>query len=547
MGKGHVAFCVVRVKGIGWESVDSSYRNCDGASILNLGFRSPNSTCSAQTFDTWKNKAIIELSLLLHHHHLLSAVSTDDAGPSTSSEPAVSENHHDSEAAELLALHENRDQPPNSRYSHHRHSHSHSHRHRHHTREQQPDNASYRFNISVSNLVPSDMRDDVWSCLVVLVTFWFFASMTLILGFYGSVNLQLGPNYSHLITANPLFAQSIKAQVIEDQISGPMLYGFHKSPPLDVETTWSETHSASIQSNFHTEWTYYLNTGSKLDISYDVKFPSYASLSFVVAEGRESLVEWLEDPSYPNTTLSWNIISGSGMIEQEIKKPATYFIAVGNLNSEAVKVQLNFSIMAILYNTTKAYFKCSLSKHICSVNLFLLKENAALLTSPDPGQAKADDDWYVKVSYGPRWVTYIIGSGIMIILILLIFRVCSVLQSREGGYGAGETGQEAQDPLLSPKDDDLSNWGSSYDSVSPDEDLDESAQEEGKPREEADQRNTDSRRLCVICFDAPRDCFFLPCGHCAACFTCGSKIAEGAGTCPICRRKMKKVRKIFSV
>lgn len=22
-----------------------------------------------------------------------------------------------------------------------------------------------------------------------------------------------------------------------------------------------------------------------------------------------------------------------------------------------------------------------------------------------------DDDWYVKLSYGPRWVTYFVGSG----------------------------------------------------------------------------------------------------------------------------------------
>ncbi|GMH01459.1 hypothetical protein Nepgr_003298 [Nepenthes gracilis] len=103
----------------------------------------------------------------------------------------------------------------------------------------------------------------------------------------------------------------------------------------------------------------------------------------VYIPGRESLIEWLEDPSYPNTTLSWNIISRSSMIEQEIKKTATYFITVGNLNSEAVKAQLNFNL----------------------------------------GQAKVEDDW---------------------------------LQARQGGYGAGETGQEAHDPLLSPKDNDHS-------------------------------------------------------------------------------------------
>ncbi|GMH27179.1 hypothetical protein Nepgr_029022 [Nepenthes gracilis] len=159
----------------------------------------------------------------------------------------------------------------------------------------------------------------------------------------------------------------------------------------------------------------------------------------VYIPGKESLIKWLEDTSYPNTTLSWNIISGSSMIEQETKKPATYFITVGNLNSEAVKVQLNFNIKAVLYNTTQAYFKCSLCEHICSFNLFLLKENAIVLTSLDSGQAKAEEDR---------------------------------LQARQGGCRAGETGQEAHNPLLSSKDNDLSTWGS-YISVSQEEDRDE--------------------------------------------------------------------------
>lgn len=36
------------------------------------------------------------------------------------------------------------------------------------------------------------------------------ASMTLILGLYGSINLELGPNCSRLIQTNPIFVQSIK-------------------------------------------------------------------------------------------------------------------------------------------------------------------------------------------------------------------------------------------------------------------------------------------------------------------------------------------------
>ncbi|KAL8154096.1 hypothetical protein V2J09_011856 [Rumex salicifolius] len=373
------------------------------------------------------------------------------------------------------------------------------------------------------------------------------ASMTLILGFYGSYSMQLGPNCSQLITANELFVQSIVGQQTEGS-SGPMLYGFHSSPALDVETTWSETRNASVESNFHKEWMYYLNAGSKVEISYDVKNTS-SSLSLVVAQGEESLIEWIEDPSYPNITLSWNTIYGSGSIEQDITSSDSYYVAVGNLDSNTIQVQLNLTIKAVLYNTTEAFFKCSVYNKACSFSCFFLKKNAVIITSPGPEQVKDDEDFYVRISYGPRWLTYILGSGILTIVVLLLFRICNFF--RPSHLDGTQTGREAdnQEPLISPKDDDLSSWGSSYDSVSnDDEDLDEWIHGQGnqQPTEEG-ENSANPRKLCVICFDSPRDCFFLPCGHCAACFTCGSRIAEEAGTCPICRRRMKKVRKIFSV
>jgi hypothetical protein len=89
-------------------------------------------------------------------------------------------------------------------------------------------------------------------------------------------------------------------------------------------------------------------------------------------------------------------------------------------------------------------------------------------------------------------------------------------------FGEVEPGRA---PLLSRKDDDLASWGSSYDSASNDEegleDFLAASSLEGKSRDGENGNNT--RRLCAICFDAPRDCFFLPCGHCVACFACGTR------------------------
>lgn len=265
----------------------------------------------------------------------------------------------------------------------------------------------------------------------------------------------------------------------------------------------------------------------------------------------EGLAQWLEEPSYPNTTLSWNIIHGNGLIQQDIKKSSSYYIAVGNLTSEFIEVQLDLKIRASIYNTTEAYYKCTLAHGQCRLKLFFPNGNAAVLTTPGPKQGISSDS-YVKLSYEPRWMAYVVGVAGMTALMLLAFQFFnnfrytpedrSVVQY--GGIGSERV------PLLSNKDDDLLSWGSSYDSVSQDDDDPEDSLEggqlDGKPVKDGEY-NSKTRRLCAICYDAPRDCFFLPCGHCVACFTCGTRILVQAGTCPICRRHMKKVRKIYTV
>lgn len=54
----------------------------------------------------------------------------------------------------------------------------HQHLHRHYRQQQQMQSSimSYRVNISVSDRASYEMGDDVWSCLMVLVTFWFFGA-----------------------------------------------------------------------------------------------------------------------------------------------------------------------------------------------------------------------------------------------------------------------------------------------------------------------------------------------------------------------------------
>ncbi|XP_021289299.1 uncharacterized protein LOC110420346 isoform X1 [Herrania umbratica] len=410
---------------------------------------------------------------------------------------------------------------------------------------------SFRGNLPAFDDSSTVIGDDTWSCIIVVLTFWFFVSMTLILGVYGAANIRVGPNCSLLLQPNPIFVQSVKVVEVDDTKPGLKLYGFYKSPSLDVVTTWSETRTATVQADSHKEWIHYLNRGSQVNISYNVNSAG-SSVFLIIAQGSEGLSQWLDDPTYPNTTLSWNIVRGSGMIQQDIYRSSSYYIALGNLNSEDVEVELNITVRAFIYNTTEAYYRCTFGNGLCSLSVLFPQGNSVVLTSPGQEQSTSADDWSVRLSYGPRWITYIVGVGGMTAIMLVAFNFLNKFQFTRGGETnvSYRENASARAPLLSHKDDDISSWGSSYDSVSSDEaDLEDflaAGSVEGTSIREGENSNN-TRRLCAICFDAPRDCFFLPCGHCVACFACGSRIAEAAGTCPICRRNMKKVRKIFTV
>lgn len=410
---------------------------------------------------------------------------------------------------------------------------------------------SYQANVRVfDNDVSAAVGEDTWSCTVVLLTFWFFVSMTLILGVYGPVEVQLGPNSSLLLQPNAIFVQSIKMEELNKSKPGPTLFGFYDSPPLDVVKIWFETHKVSVPTDSYKDWMYYLNAGSQINISYTVHSPN-SSIFLIIAQGSEGLTQWLDNPSYPNTTLSWNVIHGSGVISQDTVMSSSYYVSVGNLNSEDVEVHLHLGIKATLYNTSEAYYKCNLTQGPCSMEVLFPNGNAAVLTSPGRDEAAFGYGLYVKLSYGPRWVTYIVGIGGLTVLMLFAFNFLNKFQcARNQTGGHYEERRSEREPLISHKDDDLSSWGSSYDSASNgEEDFEDHlpvGSLEGKSLGDGEYSNN-TRRLCAICFDAPRDCFFLPCGHCVACFACGTRIADADGTCPICRRKMKKVRKIFTV
>ncbi|KAE8714391.1 RING/U-box superfamily protein isoform 3 [Hibiscus syriacus] len=56
-------------------------------------------------------------------------------------------------------------------------------------------------------------------------------------------------------------------------------------------------------------------------------------------------------------------------------------------------------------------------------------------------------------------------------------------------------------------------------------------------------------KLCIICYDDERNCFFIPCGHSATCFECAKRVMEEDNKmCPICRKLIRKAKKtVYSI
>uniref|UniRef100_A0A0E0PQ34 RING-type domain-containing protein n=1 Tax=Oryza rufipogon TaxID=4529 RepID=A0A0E0PQ34_ORYRU len=339
-------------------------------------------------------------------------------------------------------------------------------------------------------------------CFVTLLAFCFLAPAALMLGYYhGSPELVvIGSGCSRLVETNSFFAQDIKARTEGGSPeNGLVLYGMPVAPPLGVPAAWSEARRAVVPANSHMEWVYFLNRGSEIEVAYSVRSETESSrpICMIIARGKESFLQWAENPSANETTLSWHLVHGNGTIKQTINLSSEYFIALGNFNNQDV-TGLN------------------------------------------------SDGHYVKLSYGPRWIVYIIGLVLLAVALLIMYDILNML------FGPGPGGGDARASLLSSssaaaasKEEDDASLGSSYDSVSHDgdgEDDDDDVEERG-----GGGGGGEGRHLCVVCCDARRDCFFLPCGHSATCHACGTRVAEEDGSCPLCRRKLKKVRRIFSV
>lgn len=76
--------------------------------------------------------------------------------------------------------------------------------------------------------------------------------------------------------------------------------------------------------------------------------------------------------------------------------------------------------------------------------------------------------------------------------------------------------------------------------------CDEDDLESGNCSRSSSSEDLYDENICIVCYDNKRNCFFIPCGHCATCHSCAKRITEEENkNCPICRSVIRRVRRVL--
>ncbi|XP_042972988.1 E3 ubiquitin-protein ligase APD2-like [Carya illinoinensis] len=184
---------------------------------------------------------------------------------------------------------------------------------------------------------------------------------------------------------------------------------------------------------------------------------------------------------------------------------------------------------------------CSTIRVLNRINIHL----AAGSQSYNLTKSSEDDfaDWCVTLSFVARLVAYV---AILVLLVVVIFMLMKYFE----GFDEERTGEEAEEstetnPLWVGKTVQFS-YGTC------EEDLESGICKDNGvngscSHSSSQEEDLYDKKVCVICYDEQRNCFFVPCGHCATCYVCAQRIFNGENkTCPVCRRFIGKVRKLFA-
>nr|XP_018633846.1 E3 ubiquitin-protein ligase APD1-like isoform X1 [Nicotiana tomentosiformis] len=342
-------------------------------------------------------------------------------------------------------------------------------------------------------------------------------------GLYGDCDMVLGPNSSRLLRVSSLFVKQV--EVRDDDKTGISLYGFSEKPELSVEAKWSSSKSVLVGSYSRKGFSLWLNKGSRIRIKWQAQSSILSQLEVSLMKGERKHENVLSTNSARFDISNGTTYEAAYRIEEDDR----YNIGIINQNSKGVTLLMNVNISPTIYNIKKAKSICSTNNGPCRLDLSYPSTQYVVLATPDTYDLSGVS---VAISYIARLVTYVGILGVAVIIICFILKSLGACDDESYAEETSVTRIITEtDPMLPHKD-----LGSTYGTYAEDANSGRSSSSE----------DLYDGKICVICYDNPRNCFFVPCGHCATCQECAQRIMDvESKVCPVCRRPIHKVRKLI--
>lgn len=347
--------------------------------------------------------------------------------------------------------------------------------------------------------------------------------------------MVLGPSTSRLIQASSVFVEQV--EVRDDEKKGVHFYTFTEKPDLSYQSNWSVSNYVIVGSYSRKGFSLWLNKGSTIHMRLEAPTSALNQLEVIMIKGERKLETLLPElTNSPDALALHEPISGKGA-EFTIEEDDRYYVVVINSNPRNIIMSMTLNASAKMYDTSKAKSVCSTATGSCRLGLMFPDTHYVILTTPTNGDLNG---WFIELSFVARVVTYIAILGFILIIVYLILKYLGACEGQSTTEDTVVREFQPQvreatetDPIMSVKP---------------------SQRTYGTGEEEEDSETASSTseelydaKLCVICYDEQRNCFFVPCGHCATCYDCAQRIMEGENkVCPICRRLIHKLRRLFN-
>lgn len=370
-----------------------------------------------------------------------------------------------------------------------------------------------------------------WGQLIACLTIWICVSVSLRYGYFGDSRMVLGPSSSRLMKASSVFVDHV--EVRDEDKKGVLLYGFYEKPELSFETNWSVADYMIVASYSRKGFSLWLNKGSKIRMRWEARTSILNQLEVVMIKGERKYETLLpKQTSSPDALNLSEPLSGKEA-EYTVEEDNRYYLGLLNTNPKNIITTLSVNVTSKMYELSKARNMCSTTQGSCRLKLLFPKTQYVVVTTPDNGDING---WNIEVAFVARAIIYVAILGAIVIIIFLILKYLGACDTESTNLVETATWQASEtsetEPIMPAKSVRLT-YGTN--------------EEDDEGSSCSSSEDLYDAKLCVICYDDQRNCFFVPCGHCATCYDCAQRIMEEDNKmCPICRRLIHKVRRLFT-